>query len=528
MPDPSSLADMDRAAERIAEAVKSGEKITIFGDYDVDGATSSATLARFLGAAGVSADIYIPDRIFEGYGPNIEALKEIRKGGTTLLITVDCGTASHAVFEEMAQSGLDIVVLDHHQTDDNLPPAYAIVNPNRQDDLSGLSHLAAVGVTFLTIVAVNRALRQSGWYTETRPAPDLMQWLDLVALGTVCDSVALTGLNRAFVTRGLAIMDNEQNAGLRALRRTARASGEASTYHLGFLLGPRINAGGRIGRANLGACLLTTTEDFEAGEIATTLDRLNAERQEIEQRTIEVALAEAERGLGKEADNSVIVTSGNDWHPGVVGLVATRVKDRFQLPTIAIAFDSDGKGTGSGRSISGVDLGKAIRSAVEEGILLKGGGHAMAAGLTIERSRLGDLRAYLSEHMADDVVQSRASDSLAVDGALTASAATPALMRLLSRASPYGMGNPEPQFVLPAHKITYADIVGTGHVKVALQSADGKRLDAIAFRAADAPLGAFLLSKPPAPVHLAGRLRLDRWQGRERVQLQITDAAVSK
>jgi single-stranded-DNA-specific exonuclease len=528
MPDPSSLTDMDRAAERIGEAVRSGEKITVFGDYDVDGATSSATMSRFLGAVGVNADIYIPDRIFEGYGPNVDALKEIRKGGTSLLITVDCGTASHAVFGEMVQSGLDIVVLDHHQTDDNLPPAHAIVNPNRQDDLSGLGHLAAVGVTFLTIVAVNRALRQSGWYSDARPEPDLMQWLDLVALGTVCDSVALTGLNRAFVARGLAVMDQEQNAGLRALRRAARASGEASTYHLGFLLGPRINAGGRIGRADLGACLLTTEEDFEAGETAATLDRLNGERQEIEQRTLEVALAEAERGLGKEADNSVVIISGDDWHPGVVGLVATRVKDRFHRPTIAIAFNADGTGTGSGRSISGVDLGKAVRAAVEEGILLKGGGHAMAAGLTVERARLGDLRTFLGEHMARDVAQSRATDSLAIDGALTASAATPALMGLLSRASPYGMGNPEPQFVLPAHKITYADIVGAGHVKVALQSADGKRLDAISFRSADTPLGKFLLSRPPGPVHVAGRLRLDRWQGRERVQLQITDAAIPK
>ncbi len=526
MPDPSSLQDMDKAAERLATAIKAGEKITIFGDYDVDGATSSALLARFLQSVGSNPDIYIPDRIFEGYGPNIEAIKEIRKNGTSLLVTVDCGTASHAVFGEMAGSGLDIIVLDHHQTDAELPPAHALVNPNRQDDLSGLGHLAAVGVTFLTIVALNRALRDAEYYSSTRPEPDLLQWLDLVALGTVCDSVPLTGLNRAFVAKGLIAMGHGRNVGLRTLRQVSRASGQPSTYHLGFLVGPRINAGGRIGRADLGATLLTIDDEFKAGEIAATLDRLNGERQEIERLTVEEALVEAERGMGKQGEHSVIVTSGNNWHPGVVGLVATRVKDRFSAPTIAIAFNDAGIGTGSGRSISGVDLGKAIREAVSEGILVKGGGHAMAAGLTIEKSRLGDLRTFLGERLAQNVEQSRASDHISIDGALTASAATPALVSMLSRAAPYGMGNAEPVFCFPAHKIAYADTVGAGHVKVNLQASDGKRLDAIAFRAADTPLGELLLSRPTMPIHVAGRLRLDHWQGRERVQLQIADAAI--
>ncbi|MBZ0216446.1 MAG: single-stranded-DNA-specific exonuclease RecJ, partial [Fimbriimonadaceae bacterium] len=469
MPDPSVLQDMDVAAARIAEAVLSGQSITIFGDYDVDGATSSAVLARFLRAVGCPAGIYIPDRIFEGYGPNPDALRQIRVEGADLVITVDCGTASYEALEAARDAGLDTVVLDHHLADAELPFAAAIVNPNRRDDLSGQGHLAAVGVTFLTLVAINRALRQAGWYGDERPEPDLLRWLDLVALGTVCDSVPLVGLNRAFVAKGLLVMQKRLNAGLRALGEVAGMSGPIGPYQLGFQLGPRINAGGRIGRADLGACLLTMDDEFEARDIAATLDRLNGERQEIERVTLEIAMAEAEHSFGAAQHPAILITSGEGWHPGIVGLVATRLKDRFRRPVFAIAFDDKGIGTGSGRSVPGVDLGSAVRACVAEGIIEKGGGHAMAAGLTVDKTRLGDLRAFLEEKLSGAVSTARDQDAMKLDGALTAGSANAALVHLLDRAGPYGSGNPEPRFVFPSHRINYSKIVGNGHIQISLQ-----------------------------------------------------------
>ena len=526
LPDPSTFKDMNIAAQRIAEAVRNGEQITIFGDYDVDGATSSALLARFLKSVGCEPRIYIPDRIFEGYGPNAEALRQIRADGTGLLITVDCGTASHAAFNAARDIGLDVVVLDHHQADAELPQTVALVNPNRQDDLSGCGYLAAVGVTFVTIVAVNRNLRESGWYSESRPEPDLLRWLDLVALGTVCDSVPLTGLNRAFVTKGLQVLRQRRNLGLSALGEIARMSGPPDPYQLGFQLGPRINAGGRIGQADLGARLLTLEDELEARDIAATLDRLNAERQEMERITLEEAIAEAERNIGAGSQPAVLITSGQEWHPGIVGLVATRLKDRFRRPAFAIAFDENGIGTGSGRSITGVDLGAVVRAAVAADILEKGGGHAMAAGLTVRRDRLGELRAFFEQHMRDPVGIAQGNDSIKVDGALTAGGANPGLVKLLERAGPFGAGNPQPLFVFPAHRIAFSKIVGKGHVQLSLQAGDSSRIQGIAFRAAETPLGELLLSRRAGPVHVVGRLRLDHWGGRERVQLQVSDAAL--
>ncbi|MDP2619843.1 MAG: single-stranded-DNA-specific exonuclease RecJ, partial [Hyphomicrobiales bacterium] len=520
MPDPAGLTDMEAAAERIAEAVRNGEQIAVFGDYDVDGATSAALLARFLRAVGSDAEVYIPDRIFEGYGPSVEALRTLQQRGAKLLVCVDCGSASHAALDWAAANDLDVIVFDHHQVGGAPPPALALVNPNRQDDLSGCGGLAAVGVTYLAVVAVNRVLRSAGWYEQGRAEPDLLAWLDLVALGTVCDVVPLTGLNRAFVVKGLLALRRGANPGLAALAELAGGARLPDTQSLGFILGPRINAGGRIGRADLGAQLLATEDREEAREIAVTLDRLNSERQEIERRIVHEAMAEAEAGLGNRSQDPVVLVTGEGWHPGVVGLVATRLKDRFRRPALAIAFDESGPGTGIGtgsaRSIPGVDLGGVVREALSAGLIVKGGGHAMAAGLTLERENLPALRAFLHEKLSAPVLGAHEIDWLRIDGAMTAAGAGPDFLKTLDRAGPYGCANPEPCFAFPGHRIAYAKIVGRGHVRCTLQAADGSRIEAIAFRAAGQPLGDFLLAERRALAHVAGHLRLSHWNGRTR------------
>ena len=367
-----------------------GEAVAVFGDYDVDGASSAALLARFLRHQGLDPTVYIPDRLFEGYGPNVEAMRKLAGDGARLIVTVDCGSTSFDALAEAQGLGVDVVVVDHHELGTDRPQAVAMVNPNRQDDLSGLGALAAVGVTFMAIVAVNRLLRKRGWYGAGRSEPDLLQWLDLVALGTVCDVVPLVGLNRAFVAKGLQTFARRGNRGLAALADVARLGGPARPYHLGFLLGPRINAGGRIGDAALGARLLASDDAAECERIATELDRLNGERQAMETQALEEAFAEADAEIGDGEGPAVLVTANRGWHPGVVGLVASRLKDRYQRPAVAVSLAANGTGTGSGRSISGVDLGLAVRNALGAGILAKGGGHAMAAGLTVDQARLGD------------------------------------------------------------------------------------------------------------------------------------------
>ncbi|MEO8668365.1 MAG: single-stranded-DNA-specific exonuclease RecJ [Bauldia sp.] len=525
LPDPSVLTGMDAAAARIAAAAMRGEKIAIFGDYDVDGATSAALLARFLRHQGLDPVIYIPDRIFEGYGPNVEALRTLAAGGATLLITVDCGTTSIEVLSGAQGLGLDVVVIDHHQVGTSLPPALAVVNPNRQDDLSGLGYLAAVGVTFLTVIAVNRQLRAAGWYGAGRPEPDLMQWLDLVALGTVCDVVPLRGLNRAFVAKGLIALAHRSNRGLAALADVARLGGPAAPWHLGFIIGPRINAGGRISDAGLGARLLTSDDPAECERIAGELDRLNQERQVIETVMLEEAVAEAEAEIGGGEGPPVLITASERWHPGVVGLIASRLKDRFRRPAIAIAFLPNGAGTGSARSVVGVDLGRAVRGAVERGILIKGGGHAMAAGLTVEKARLGDLRAFLADAVGDAVRGAREFTGLAIDAALTARGAGAELIERVERAGPFGAGHPEPVFAFPAHRLAYVETVGNGHVRLSLAASDGAALKAILFRGVDSDLGRALLDRRGAALHVAGTLSLDHYQGRAQPSLRIIDAA---
>jgi single-stranded-DNA-specific exonuclease len=523
MPDPSTLTDMDAAVARVADAVTAGDRIAIFGDYDVDGATSSALLSRYLSAIGAASRIHIPDRIIEGYGPNGPAIRMLREDGAGLLVCVDCGSVSFEAFAEARAVGLDVVVLDHHQVGEELPETRGLVNPNRQDDLSGLGHLAAVGVTFLFVVGLNRELRRRGAFRGRRE-PDLLALLDLAAVGTVCDVVPLKGLNRAFVRKGLLALHARANCGLAALSDVARVNGPASPYHLGFLIGPRINAGGRIGDAALGARLLTTDDMDEARGIAETLDRLNAERQAIEADMLLEGDAQAFAAT-QSNDPAVLLTGSDGWHPGVVGLVASRLKERYRRPAFAIAYDADGKGTGSGRSIPGVDLGAAVRKAVAEGILEKGGGHAMAAGLTVRRDRTQDLTAFLDAELGTAVEAARLSNELKIDGALTASAATVSLIKELERAGPFGAGHSEPVFALPSHRVKFADTVGNGHVRLTLGDGGGGSLKAIAFKAADTPLGTFLLEKRGEPVHVAGSLSLDTWQGRETPQLRILDAA---
>ena len=522
MPDPAVLTQAEEAAERIARAISSGEQVAIFGDYDVDGACASALLYRFLRHYGIETEIYIPDRVFEGYGPNPAAIADLHAWGAKLIVTVDCGAASFEALQEAKRMGVDVVVIDHHQMGSEMPPAIALVNPNRQDDLSGLGHLCAAGVVFMVLVALARRLRTMD---DVSAPPDLLQLVDLVALATVCDIVPLTGLNRAFVTRGLQMMKAQQNQGLAALSRIARLSGAPEAYHLGFVLGPRINAGGRIGDASLGARLLTTDDPSQAENIAEQLEALNRERQSQESRMLEEAIAEADAEIGDGDGPGVLLVESDDWHPGIVGLIASRLKDRFRRPVFAIHFDGTGRGTGSGRSINGVDLGAAVRAALETGIIEKGGGHAMAAGVTLRREQLAPLRAFMEEKLSQQVDAAGRSRELKIDGALTARSASFDLNAMLEQAGPYGSGNPSPVFAFPAHSVRNARVVGHDHVSVSISAGDGATLSGIAFRSADSALGRLLLN-PPARLHLAGSLSADLWQGRRRMQLRILDAAV--
>lgn len=526
MPDPFTVTQMETAAHRIADAVARREKIAIFGDYDVDGATSSALLAWHLRHCGLDPLIHIPDRIFEGYGPNVEAIRSLAGNGAKLLITVDCGTTSIEPLAEAKRLGMDVVVIDHHQCGDELPVVDALVNPNRLDDLSGLGHLAAVGLVFVTLVAVNRELRHRGFWTAEMPEPDLLSVLHHVALGTVADVAPLLGLNRAFVAKGLIAMRRRDHIGHTALMDVSRLNGPPEAWHLGFMLGPRINAGGRIGRADLGVRLLLEGDVSEAARIAAELDRLNTERRVIEQMAEAQAEAEALASLGLEDKGAVVVTASEGWHPGVVGLVASRLKEKFGRPAFAIALEPGGLGTGSGRSITGVDLGKAVRQAVLDGVLIKGGGHAMAAGVTLKKERLAEFRAYIEAALASSVAEARHVNELYIDGAVSARAVTTEFVNTLNRAGPFGAANPEPLIALPAHQLVYADEVGQAHLRLRFKSGDGAIVNGMAFRAVGQKLGNALLENRGQLLHVAGSLTVDRWQGAERVQLRVTDVAV--
>ena len=521
LPDPSHLRDMDKAVARLVRAITKGELVAVFGDYDVDGATSAALILRFLGAVGGRARLYIPDRQREGYGPNAPALLRLKAEGAAVAITVDCGTGAHAPLAAAAAAGLDVIVVDHHVAEPTLPPALAIVNPNRLDESSPHGMLAAVGVAFLLLVGVNRALRQAGWYAE-RGAPDLVNWLDLVALGTICDVVPLTGVNRALTAQGLKMLQRRSNPGLAALADAAGLGERLDSYHAGFILGPRVNAGGRVGQADLGARLLASDDAVETRAIAQQLDALNAERREIEARVLAQAIDQVESG---DRTVPLIFVAGEGWHPGVIGIVASRLKDRYNRPA-CVAAVADGVGKGSGRSVPGFALGPAVIAARQAGLLVNGGGHAMAAGFTVEAARLGALRDFLAERAAAALGAKGQTAELGIDGVVAAGAATTELVELVARLGPFGTGNTEPRFALANQRIVRADVVGGQHVRCILADGGGAtRLKAIAFRCLEGELGPALLQGQGRGFHLAGHLRTDRWQGREEVQLIIDDAA---
>lgn len=524
LPDPASLTDMGRAAARIASAITSHEKVAIFGDYDVDGAASSALLKRFLAHYGLDTEIYIPDRIFEGYGPNPEAMRELVARGASLVVTVDCGTNSAISVDAANATGADVVVLDHHQVGGDIPAAAAVVNPNREDDLSGQGHLCAAGITFLALVQTAKVLRENGFKRE---GPDLLGFLDLVALATVCDVVPLSGVNRAFVVKGLAVARHLGNPGLAALARTARIGEPLNSFHFSFLIGPRINAGGRIGDAALGARLLATNDPAEAEKIAAVLEDLNRERQAMEKAMLEEARAEADAEIAAGRGPAVLVTASESWHPGIVGLIASRLKDHARRPAFAIAFNGGGTGAGSGRSIPGFDLGRMVRAAVAAGLLVKGGGHAMAAGITVEKARLGELRAFFEDFAAAEVFRLREEETLKIDAALNAEGARLDLLDVLERAGPYGAGHSAPMLVLPRHRLTDLRVVGGSHLRLGLQSEMGGRVQAMAFRAEGTELARFLEKNRGNTIHVAGAISGNWWNGSRSLQFRVTDAAAS-
>ncbi len=523
LPDPSIFVDMDRAAARTADAVQNGERIVIFGDYDVDGATSAAVLIRHLSACGAKPGHYIPDRLLEGYGPGADALVKLKEQGTDLVICVDCGTQGFEALEAAQAAGLDVIIVDHHKASTSLPPAIAIVNPNRLDEneeAATYGHLAAVGMAFLLAVALQRELRTRGHFGSARE-PNIISLLDIVALGTVADVVPLTGLNRAFVSQGLKIMGQRGNAGLSALAAAAGLERAPIASDLGFALGPRINAGGRVGQADLGVRLLSGMDDDACPGIAEELNRLNHERRAIEAQVTEEALAAAERA----ANMPIAVVSGAGWHPGVIGIAASRLKDRLGTPAIVIGTDEHGIGKGSGRSISGVDLGSAILAAKERGLISAGGGHAMAAGLTVAEADIPRLSEFLCERLGEAVTEAQAKQALDLDIALAPGGVTPELAETLDSAAPYGMGWPAPRIAAGPVSVVDCGVVGTGHVRAVLAGADGKRVKGIAFRAEDTPLGAAILGAKGRRLFVAGRIKRDDWHATPRAEIHLDDAA---
>jgi single-stranded-DNA-specific exonuclease len=520
LPDPAVLKDMDLAITRVAQALVAGEPIAVFGDYDVDGSTSAALLSDFLSALGAPPRIYIPDRMTEGYGPSPAAMRTLSAEGAKLVITVDCGSAATLALEEAKALGMDVVVLDHHRVEQR-PPAVAHVNPNQPDDTSGLGYLCAAGVTFLFLVGFNRHLRQISYY-ESRgiTEPDLRLFMDLVGLATVCDVVPLKEVNRAFVRFGLGQLSTLSRPGLSALAGVANARGPFTPYHLGFVFGPRINAGGRVGRSSLGVDLLTVRDAAKAGEFAELLDLHNKERQGIEKKILEQAMAMAE----SQSNAPFILVAGEGWHPGVVGIVAGRLKERFAKPAFVAGFEG-GMGRGSARSIPGIDVGAIIRAAADAKAIEYGGGHAMAAGFSLMASQLDGFSRFIEASFSGAGPALAAATDLYLDAVSSPAGANIALAVEIAAAGPFGAGNPEPLLVLPDVRVAFADIVGGAHVKLRLAGGDATVLDAIAFRAVGTPLGDGLLAARGRPLHVAGRLRQDDWNGRVRVQLEIEDAA---
>jgi len=513
MPDPSSLKDMDKAAERIFTALQTGQRIAIFADYDVDGATSAAQLIIWFKALGTTATLYIPDRLKEGYGPNDAAMEQLGKAHD-LVICVDCGTVANGPVQVAVDQGADVIILDHHLGGETLPPALAVVNPNRQDETSEHTYLCAAGVVFLTLVAVNRHYRAAGIQ-----APPLLDMLDLVALGTVADVAPLVGFNRALVRQGLTVMAARNRPGLVALGDVAKINTAPRAYHLGYLLGPRINAGGRIGKADLGTRLLTATESHEAEALAERLNTLNVERREIEAQVQAAAEAQAEeRGL----DGPLVWAAGKGWHPGVVGIVASRLKEKFNRPAVVIGISEEGLGHGSGRSVSGVDLGAAISKLARDGAILKGGGHKMAAGLSVAEADIEPAMAALADALGKQGAGEQGPRDLAITATL--GGATPELIEQIEAAGPFGASAPAPRFAIPAARIRFAKPAGESHLRLTVDNGGGP-IDIIAFRAFESDLGQALLNHAGQAFHFAGRFEIDEWGGRRKAKMQLEDAA---
>ncbi len=522
MSDPSTMQDMDAAVLHIMDAVAQGQNVTIFADYDVDGATSAAQLIRWARQLGQDWDVYVPDRVNEGYGPSIAAFEALKTSGTELVITVDCGAAAYDALQSAHDMGLSVIVVDHHLMEGaKKPPCLALINPNRPDDSSGLGYLAAAGVTFHLIAALNREARRRGYQN----LPDIRTLLGLTALGTICDVVPLTGVNRAIVRQGLKVLGQDTILGISALCDVANVSAPLTSYHAGYVLGPRINAGGRIGQSDMGARLLTTEDSETAHMCAAELDRVNEERKILQ----DDILCEAETlALQKYASghDNIIIVAMKDWHAGIIGIVAGRLKDRFDLPVIVIGIDGD-IGKGSGRSIAGVNLGDAIALARKQGLLISGGGHAMAGGLSIMADNIDAFQAFMEDKLRDDIYAARQKQGLKVDALIHPSAANGELVQLIERVGPYGAGHPEPVFAMADMRITYAERVRGGHVRCRFESLDGTPIGGICFRADEMGLSAMLLDPNAPRVHVAGRVKADRWQGRERIDFQLLDIAIA-
>ncbi|MGC6511574.1 MAG: single-stranded-DNA-specific exonuclease RecJ [Parvibaculales bacterium] len=522
MPDPYVLKDMEKAAQRLCQALQAEETVAVFGDYDVDGATSSALLVNYFQALGKNLRVYIPDRMREGYGPNVSAFETLHQEGVQLIITVDCGTMAHEALDAAENLGMEVIVADHHQTGTEMPNCFALVNPKRPDDESGLDYLAAVGVTFMLVVALNRRLREIGYFRDCQE-PDLLNFLDVVALGTVCDVVPLTGVNRAFVTQGLKIMSGRRNIGLRALADMAKLEGTPMAFDCGFKLGPRINAGGRVGASDLGARLLTTQDLDEAAALALRMEELNRERRDIGDQ----ALARAEEKVSQlmESRNALppaLVLSDHAFHPGIIGIVAGRLKDKYRRPSFVISLDEQGNGKGSARSVPGVDAGRLVAKAVRQNIIAGGGGHAMAAGVTLEPGQTDAFEQFLADELG--AMSFDAPETYSLDAAISTHAATRDFYDSFQKVGPFGADSPEPRFVIPGARVVRADIVGENHVRCTLSSEGGRQLKAIAFASVDEAVRNLLL-KAQAPLHIAGNLRADDWRGRRDVQFMIQDVA---
>ena len=522
-PDPSSFMDMDRAVDVLLEALQADRRIVVFADYDVDGASSAAQLIRWFRAMGKELAIYVPDRMTEGYGPSRAAFERLRSEGAELVITVDCGAAAYDAVNAATEIGLKVVVIDHHLMREDPPAAEAVVNPNRPGCTSGQGVLAAAGVSFVLLAALNRAARRRGLFAD-RPEPDIRQWLDLAAMGAVCDVTQLVGFNRALAAQGLKVMSAWNNPGLKALLEVAKSKGPATVFHAGFILGPRINAGGRIGRSDLGTRLLSTDDPEEARALAEELDALNASRKEVEAAVQDEAVRFIEMQTNQDPDAPILVVSGEGWHPGVIGIVAGRLRERYRKPTIVIGVDPiAGIGKGSGRSQTGVNLGRAIQAAFENGLLMAGGGHAMAAGLTMRADAVPELREFLCKTLAQETSDAALLDGVEIDALITPGGADRALYDDFQRLQPFGPGNPEPLFALADVRPDQIMPMKGGHIRCQLTDASGKRLRAIAWRAGETEIGKRLMAG--GGLHVVGRLKPDDWNGRNGVELEIEDAA---